>query len=228
LKRWETKWNFLLGFQGQIIFFQNVTKFGDPSYVPTMEDIARVRRKTTGIQEFELVYDGHKLKLIDVGGQLSERRKWLSLFDRVSMIIFLVALNEYDMTLEEDKTKNRLVDALSLWLNLTQAQTLQNVPFVLFLNKSDLFKKKIEKVPVSSMFNDWDDYMQNRPKKINDNFENSWNFFAYQFQNHYRGVKPLTVHLTSAVDPDSCQKVWRTVISEFLRKALDTFGVGVM
>jgi len=190
-----------------------------------MEDIARVRRKTTGIQEVDLVFDGHHLKLIDVGGQLSERRKWLSLFDRVSMIIFLVALNEYDLTLEEDRSKNRLVDALSLWLNLTQAHTLQNVPFVLFLNKSDLFKKKIEKVPVSTMFNDWDDYMANRPKKISDNFENSWNFFAYQFQNHYRGTKPLTIHLTSAVDPDCCQKVWRTVVSDFLGTALNTFNL---
>lgn len=40
--------------------------------------------------------------MIDVGGQRSERRKWLYCFDNVELVIFLVAMSEFDQTLNED------------------------------------------------------------------------------------------------------------------------------
>lgn len=41
-------------------------------------------------------------RLYDVGGQRSERRKWLSCFDCIQAVLFVVALSSYDMTLMED------------------------------------------------------------------------------------------------------------------------------
>lgn len=46
---------------------------------------------------------GHYLHLIDVGGQKSERRKWVHFFADVTSILFLVSLNGYDQCLIEDK-----------------------------------------------------------------------------------------------------------------------------
>ena len=43
--------------------------------------------------------------MVDVGGQRSERRKWIHCFDRVQAIIFLVAVSEYDQVLAEDDTQ---------------------------------------------------------------------------------------------------------------------------
>jgi guanine nucleotide-binding protein G(i) subunit alpha len=40
--------------------------------------------------------------MFDVGGQRSERRKWIHCFDSVSSIIFCVALSEYDQVLLEE------------------------------------------------------------------------------------------------------------------------------
>ena len=37
-----------------------------------------------------------------MGGQKSERRKWIHCFDNVNAIIFIVAISEYDQTLRED------------------------------------------------------------------------------------------------------------------------------
>ena len=34
--------------------------------------------------------------MIDVGGQRSERRKWIHAFEGVKAVIFLTAINEYD------------------------------------------------------------------------------------------------------------------------------------
>ena len=40
--------------------------------------------------------------MFDVGGQRSERKKWIHCFEGVTAIIFCVALSEYDMVLAED------------------------------------------------------------------------------------------------------------------------------
>ena len=47
-------------------------------------------------------------RLVDVGGQRSERRKWIHCFEDVSSIIFIASLAEYNMRLVEDGAVNRL------------------------------------------------------------------------------------------------------------------------
>ena len=43
--------------------------------------------------------------MVDVGGQRSERRKWIHCFENVTSIIFLVALSEYDQVLVESENE---------------------------------------------------------------------------------------------------------------------------
>ena len=40
--------------------------------------------------------------MFDVGGQRSERKKWIHCFEAVTSIIFCVALSEYDQVLLEE------------------------------------------------------------------------------------------------------------------------------
>ena len=42
------------------------------------------------------------VRVVDVGGQRSERRKWIQTFDDVQSVWFVCALSGYDMTLFED------------------------------------------------------------------------------------------------------------------------------
>ena len=42
-------------------------------------------------------------RMFDVGGQRSERKKWIQCFEGVTAIIFCVALSAYDMLLAEDE-----------------------------------------------------------------------------------------------------------------------------
>ena len=49
-----------------------------------------------------------KFELVDVGGQRSERRKWIHCFEDVSSIIFIASLAEYNLSLVEDSAVNRL------------------------------------------------------------------------------------------------------------------------
>jgi hypothetical protein len=54
--------------------------------------------------------------MFDVGGQRSERKKWIHCFENVTTILFLVAISEYDQLLFEDETVNRMQEARKLGL----------------------------------------------------------------------------------------------------------------
>lgn len=43
-------------------------------------------------------------RMFDVGGQRSERKKWIHCFENVTAIVFLVAISEYDQMLYEDES----------------------------------------------------------------------------------------------------------------------------
>ena len=55
--------------------------------------------------------------MVDVGGQKSERRKWIHCFQDVTSILFLVSLSGYDQCLVEDK------DAVSISYLRSQSST---------------------------------------------------------------------------------------------------------
>lgn len=85
-------------------------------YLPTEQDLLRTRIKTTGITEVLFELKGLTFRVIDVGGQRSERKKWIHCFDNVNAIIFISSLSEYDQTLREDNCTVRscLVSAWTL------------------------------------------------------------------------------------------------------------------
>ena len=63
----------------------------------------RSRLRTTGITE--TIFDLGQLtyRMFDVGGQRSERKKWIHCFENVNCLLFLVAISGYDQCLVEDK-----------------------------------------------------------------------------------------------------------------------------
>ncbi|KAJ1552421.1 guanine nucleotide-binding protein subunit alpha, partial [Nowakowskiella sp. JEL0078] len=75
-----------------------------PDFVPTDQDVLRSRVKTTGITETTFHIGELNYRLFDVGGQRSERKKWIHCFENVTCIVFLVAISEYDQVLVEDET----------------------------------------------------------------------------------------------------------------------------
>lgn len=56
--------------------------------------------------------------MFDVGGQRSERKKWIHCFENVTSIIFCVALSEYDQVLLEESSQ--VFSKKSLEARLTQ------------------------------------------------------------------------------------------------------------
>uniref|UniRef100_A0A8C4X2L8 Guanine nucleotide binding protein (G protein), alpha transducing activity polypeptide 2 n=1 Tax=Erpetoichthys calabaricus TaxID=27687 RepID=A0A8C4X2L8_ERPCA len=72
------------------------------NYLPNEQDVLRSRVKTTGIIEEQFCFKDLQFRMFDVGGQRSERKKWIHCFEGVTCIIFCAALSAYDMVLVED------------------------------------------------------------------------------------------------------------------------------
>ncbi|GAA5858211.1 hypothetical protein JCM5353_006061 [Sporobolomyces roseus] len=77
-------------------FFDELSRLSHPDYLPTDQDILHCRVRTTGISEEAFTVDGVKLLVVDVGGQRSERKKWLHQFETCQLLIFVAAVSEYD------------------------------------------------------------------------------------------------------------------------------------
>lgn len=74
-----------------------------PGYIPDNQDMLHARLRTTGITETLFEMRSINFQLVDVGGQRSERKKWIHCFEGVQCLLFMVALSGYDQCLVEDQ-----------------------------------------------------------------------------------------------------------------------------
>ncbi|XP_053194594.1 guanine nucleotide-binding protein G(o) subunit alpha-like [Scomber japonicus] len=126
-----------------LYFFENMSRVIAPNYIPTETDVLRVRLRTCGIIETQFQVNDTIFRLYDVGGQRSERRKWLSCFDCIQAVLFVVDLSSYDMSLMEDPSVNRLQESLQLFISICTNTVFKRTSLILFMNKTDLFREKI-------------------------------------------------------------------------------------
>ena len=133
--------------------FQNIIRFAQPDFTPTSDDFIHLRQRTSGISEYHFpLSTSSRLTVIDVGGQRSERRKWLHCFSNVTAVAFFVALSDYDLMLREDLSVNRLQESLIVFREITSGPWFKSINKILFLNKKDLFKEKIQRVDIRCCF----------------------------------------------------------------------------
>lgn len=124
-------------------YFENLSRLLVPGYVPTEQDVLRSRVATTSVVETAFRVGKLTYRLVDVGGQRTERRKWIQCFDDIRAVLFVSALNEYDMTLFEEERVNRLDESLNLFQTICNNKYFVRTTMILFLNKMDLFRDKI-------------------------------------------------------------------------------------
>ena len=87
--------------------------------------------------------------MLDVGGQRSERKKWIHCFDEAKAVIFIAALSDYDLTLFEDPSVNRMKESIRLFSSIANNRWFISASMILFLNKSDIFNEKLMKKSTS-------------------------------------------------------------------------------
>lgn len=199
-------------------FFENIDRIAEPNYIPNQDDILRCRVRTTGIKETDFKIDGTIFKMVDVGGQKNERKKWIHCFEGVTAVIFVAALSEYDQTLFEDELKNRMEDALELFDEICNSQWFRSTSMLLFLNKRDLFLEKVDNVPLS-VCPSFKDY---KGKGYEEGCEYIQQEFLALNKNTDKEVYP---HITCAIDTDVINRVFDNVKEIIIRESLEDAGL---
>jgi len=200
-------------------FFDHLDRISEEGYRPSVDDILHVRAKTTGIVETEFVTNGLHFRMVDVGGQRNERKKWIHCFQDVTAIIFVVAISEYDLVLEEDLTTNRMRESLRLFSDIVNNRWFMGTNIILFLNKKDLFEEKIKKVPLTVCFPDYDGQQT---------YEAGVAFVGQQFlaldQAEDEQHRYIYKHETCAVDTQNTRVVFEAIQDIFLNRQLSQAG----
>lgn len=192
-------------------FLDSLPRISEPDYIPSLQDVLRTRIKTTGIIETKFLFKGMRFKLVDVGGQQSERTKWIHCFSGVTAIIFCVALSEYDLTLYEDETVNRMQESLRLFDSICNNKWFSGTDIILFLNKKDLFANKIRRSPLTIAFPDY---------KGSQTYEEASAFIRYKFESLNRqksNGKEIYTHFTCATSNKNMEFVFDAVTDIILR-----------
>jgi GTPase SAR1 family protein len=197
-------------------FFNRLKDVCQQHYLPTQQDVLRSRVRTTGIVENEFEIESNKFKMFDVGGQRNERKKWIHCFEKVTAVLFVVAISEYDQMLYEDERTNRMTEALSLFDEICNSRWFSSTAMILFLNKRDLFQAKLAKVPLTVWLHDY-----TGPNT----YDACVAFLTQLFTDKNKAKKQIYTHVTCATDTDNIAAVFNAVKDIIIRQSLNEAGL---
>lgn len=225
-------------------YFENLDRICLPDFVPQIEDILRVRKATTDILDYTFDIKGTTFQFLDVGGQRSERRKWVNCFENITSMLYITSLSDYDLDITEDELKlsntsssvkiNRMKESIDLFHTIMKwkkkefqpenaeskkpvkdSLLFEDVAIILFLNKIDLFADKFHQSSLKTCFPDYEDC----------SMDDSKNFVANKFLGNER--KDNTYHhFTYALDTKHVEVVISVVkdtILQTLAKSMALF-----
>ena len=156
--------------------------------------------------------------MIDVGGQRSERRKWIHCFEDVTAIIFVVALSEYDQMLYEDRQQNRMKESLALFDTIINYEWFQHTSIILFLNKKDILSEKVKISPISKYFPDY----YGDPSDVSAVQEFILDMYVDLNRSDTKSIYP---HFTCAPDTENIRFVFEAVADTILTNNLRGYGL---
>ncbi|KAF8374890.1 hypothetical protein PRIPAC_81319 [Pristionchus pacificus] len=208
------------------------------NYKPTAEDILHLRIPTTSVNEINFAFSNRTIRLIDVGGQRTYRKKWIHYFDGVAAVLFVVSMAAYDQSLDEvdkmlkpvlhkdifpveavkPKPDNRLRDSAQLFGDMLRSKYLATAAFILFLNKKDLFWKKLPIHPLGKYVNAY---------KGTNNDEAAEFLKEYFLKRKSKNDKdrPIYSHFTCATDTENVEFVFKAACEIVLQKNLNKSGI---
>lgn len=133
-------------------FASRVQQVIEPGYTPSREDVLRLWTHTEGVWETTLDLDDAIVKVFDMGGNRSQRRKWIHTFKDVDSIVFTVDASAYCRRLFEDESMNRRQEQLRLWDSIANSRWFIKTNFILVFTKVDTLLETIESSPISEYF----------------------------------------------------------------------------
>ena len=132
------------------------------------------------------------ITIVDVGGQRTERKKWLHCFDSVDAVIFVAALSTYDQWSSDGANENLMQESMDLFDTICNSRCFNMTSMLLFLNKKDVFYEKIVYSPITQCFPEYNE--------AREDFELAANYIQQQFRKRNRQKRNIYSHFTNAKD----------------------------
>jgi GTPase SAR1 family protein len=119
--------------------------------------------------------------------------------------LFVASLADYDLTCYEDDITNRMNESLDLFEEIVNGNWFKDTPIILFFNKLDIFKSKIEQIDLKVCFEDYSGGL---------NFEAAIKFIEQKFLslNRFDQSRIKILH-TCAVNKTDVEKIFDEVTS---------------
>ncbi|ORE06055.1 heterotrimeric G-protein alpha subunit, GPA3-like protein [Rhizopus microsporus var. microsporus] len=197
-------------------FFEEIERISQPNYVPTVDDVLHARAKTTGIVETKFMIKRTSIRMFDVGGQRSERKKWIHCFEAVHSIIFCISLSEYDQVLLEESRQNRMLESLVLFESVVNSRWFVRTSIILFMNKIDIFRKKIKKIPLQKYFPDYG----GGPDQ-----EKAARYILWRISQTNRAKLQIFPHLTQATSTTNIKHTFEVIRTTIIDSQLKDSGI---
>ncbi|KAF8372883.1 hypothetical protein PRIPAC_79312 [Pristionchus pacificus] len=200
--------------------------------------------RSPSVNFFHMCKAGHcpsvkdAFRMFDVGGQRSERKKWIHCFEGVTAIIFCVAMSEYDKMLAEDdempgnfrrvnqnpsywgkyQHMNRMIESMRLFDSICNNKWFTETSIILFLNKKDLFEDKIKRSPLNIAFPEYPGA---------NTYEEAAAYIQTQFEglNKRKGGATIYSHFTCATDTNNIRFVFDAVTDIIIQDNLRQCGL---
>jgi len=204
---WKDSSLYQLQIQNMDYLMENIQRISSAEYLPVLQDILYARQRTTGITRVNFKKDKYSWELIDVGGQIPEREKWEKVMEEgTAAVIFFAGLDEFNMISAEDKGKTKMQISMDVFSEVMNAASTEKSCMLLFLNKIDLFEKKIaDRGHFAAFKKNFPDYTGGAfPEKAYEHIET-------QFRAVVPKERTLITHVVCAIDSSTMQALFNGV-----------------
>ncbi|GAW13299.1 hypothetical protein ANO14919_026800 [Xylariales sp. No.14919] len=148
------KWKKVYQFHDNAEYYiENVDRLAEQAVqrsVPTDGDLLRTQVTTTGVHQTTLTYQGSQFCVYDVGGERSERKKWVHAYEDVSAVIYPVDTTGYEKSLREAENVDRMLEQFVIFESISNSRWFAQSSFIIVFTKMDLLEGYLKDTDVDA------------------------------------------------------------------------------